>query len=132
MTCPTDTASPAKMASTAVPKSKFRKRNRQTKTSNAAINAKTRRNEPTTPVQLQPGSSPQEEATPKQEVVEKMNIDEEPSEKIRLDALEKKTIELQGYVNQIQDAVTIGMYQLRDLKNQIAAATAALKSADKR
>lgn len=34
----------------------------------------------------------------------------------RLEALEEKTKELQGYLNQLQDAVTIGMFQLRDLK----------------
>ncbi|KAJ2997602.1 hypothetical protein NUW58_g613 [Xylaria curta] len=51
--------------------------------------------------------------------------------KINLAALTKRTQELEGYVNQIQDAVTIGMYQLRDLKKQVAAATAALETADK-
>ncbi|KAI0533086.1 hypothetical protein GGR58DRAFT_506761 [Xylaria digitata] len=71
----------------------------------------------------------EEEITPGR-VTEKINIDQEPSEKIRLAALEKKTEELQGYVNQIQDAVTIGMLQLRDLKKQIADATAALTSVD--
>jgi hypothetical protein len=35
---------------------------------------------------------------------------------MKLDTLAKKTEELQGYVNQLQDAVTIGMVQLRDLK----------------
>ncbi|KAH8156287.1 hypothetical protein CIB48_g11962 [Xylaria polymorpha] len=43
---------------------------------------------------------------------------EQLSNKIKLDALNKKTEELQGYVNQLQDAVTISMFQLRDLKKR--------------
>ncbi|KAF2965820.1 hypothetical protein GQX73_g7780 [Xylaria multiplex] len=83
-----------------------------------------------TPNKAIPSSAFKEEATQERVTTEKMNIDQEPSEKIRLAVLEKKTEELQGYVNQIQDAVTIGMFQLRDLKKQIAGATAALTSAD--
>ncbi|KAJ3579414.1 hypothetical protein NPX13_g1163 [Xylaria arbuscula] len=43
-------------------------------------------------------------------------------EKIKLEALLEKAGELQGYVNQLQDAVTIAMCQLRDLKNNVIAA----------
>ncbi|KAI1367240.1 hypothetical protein F5Y08DRAFT_336912 [Xylaria arbuscula] len=43
-------------------------------------------------------------------------------EKIKLKALLEKAGELQGYVNQLQDAVTIAMCQLRDLKNNVIAA----------
>lgn len=35
---------------------------------------------------------------------------------MKLEALLQRADELQGYVNQIQDAVTVGMMQLRDLK----------------
>ncbi|KAI8945262.1 hypothetical protein F4801DRAFT_584595 [Xylaria longipes] len=73
--------------------------------------------------------SEEEEAAEEQDMMEK-DDDEELSDKIKLDALAKKTEELQGYVNQLQDAVTIGMFQLRDLKIQIAAATAALSKPD--
>ncbi|KAI1426554.1 hypothetical protein F5Y12DRAFT_741499 [Xylaria sp. FL1777] len=59
--------------------------------------------------------NPKKKAKTKQETMEE-NIDEEPDEqRKRLEALGKRTLELQGYVNQIQDAVTIGMYRLRDL-----------------
>ncbi|KAI1740061.1 hypothetical protein F4680DRAFT_465853 [Xylaria scruposa] len=77
---------------------------------------------------LVPGSD--QEATREQEMMMDNNQEEELSDKIKLDALAKKTEELQGYVNQLQDAVTIGMFQLRDLKNQIASATAALTTID--
>ncbi|KAI0447475.1 hypothetical protein F4803DRAFT_574682 [Xylaria telfairii] len=60
------------------------------------------------------------------EVMQEDTGNEQLSDKIKLDALTKKTEELQGYVNQLQDAVTISMFQLRDLKKQIAAATATL------
>ncbi|KAI1193114.1 hypothetical protein F5X97DRAFT_328897 [Nemania serpens] len=50
---------------------------------------------------------------------------------IKLRTLEKKSEELQGFLNQLQDAVAIGMFQLRDLKNQIATATAALAVGEK-
>ncbi|KAI0863772.1 hypothetical protein F4860DRAFT_49889 [Xylaria cubensis] len=72
----------------------------------------------------------EQEATTEQKMMKEKNDNEELSDKIKLDALAKKTEELQGYVNQLQDAVTIGMFQLRDLKNQIAAATAALATID--
>ncbi|KAI1747968.1 hypothetical protein F4782DRAFT_534920 [Xylaria castorea] len=74
--------------------------------------------------------SEEEEAAAKQEMMEEKNDDGELSDKIKLSALAKKTEELQGYVNQLQDAVTIGMFQLRDLKKQIAAATTALATTD--
>ncbi|KAI1158385.1 hypothetical protein F5B18DRAFT_656706 [Nemania serpens] len=62
-----------------------------------------------------------------------MEIDnhEGPSEKIKLRALKRKSKELQYYLNQLQDAVTIGMFRLRDLKKQVSTATAALKAAQK-
>ncbi|KAI1117978.1 hypothetical protein F5Y14DRAFT_400697, partial [Nemania sp. NC0429] len=41
----------------------------------------------------------------------------------KLHKLEKKSEELQGFLNQLQDAVAIGMFQLRELKKQIAATT---------
>ncbi|KAI1149555.1 hypothetical protein F4825DRAFT_453310 [Nemania diffusa] len=66
------------------------------------------------------------EAPAPQEVVQNENVEEEPPEMTRLEALEEKTKELQGYLNQLQDAVTIGMFQLRDLKKQVAAEIAAL------
>ncbi|KAI0411506.1 hypothetical protein F5X98DRAFT_380679 [Xylaria grammica] len=70
-----------------------------------------------------------QEKTDLTQLVTENTVDEELSEQIRLAIMEKKTEELQGYVNQIQDAVTIGMFQLRDLKKQIAIATAALAPA---
>ncbi|KAI0555586.1 hypothetical protein F4679DRAFT_578972 [Xylaria curta] len=77
-------------------------------------------------------SRSEQEADREQEMMKERNDEEELSDKIKLDALAKKTEELQGYINQLQDAVTIGMFQLRDLKNQIAAATAALATTDER
>ncbi|TRX90116.1 hypothetical protein FHL15_009035 [Xylaria flabelliformis] len=72
----------------------------------------------------------EKEATTEKNMMKKKIDEEELSDKVKLNALAKKTEELQGYVNQLQDAVTIGMFQLRDLKNQIAAATAALATID--
>ncbi|RYC54745.1 hypothetical protein CHU98_g11464 [Xylaria longipes] len=75
--------------------------------------------------------SEEEEAAEEQDMMEKDDDEElsqltyEVKDKIKLDALAKKTEELQGY-----DAVTIGMFQLRDLKIQIAAANAALSKPD--
>ncbi|KAI0404823.1 hypothetical protein F4802DRAFT_565609 [Xylaria palmicola] len=54
----------------------------------------------------------------------------ELSDEIKLNAMAKKAKELEGYLNQMQDAVTIGMYRLRDLQKQVAAATAALGADD--
>ncbi|KAI0470304.1 hypothetical protein F4859DRAFT_515830 [Xylaria cf. heliscus] len=70
------------------------------------------------------------EETEGQEMMDMKNDDEELSDKVKLDALAKKTQELQGYVNQLQDAVTISMFQLRDLKKQIAAMTTFLATTD--
>ncbi|RWA08099.1 hypothetical protein EKO27_g7014 [Xylaria grammica] len=70
----------------------------------------------------------QEKTDLRQLVTEENTIDEELSEQIRLAIMEKKTEELQGYVNQIQDAVTI-VANFPRLKKQIAIATAALAPA---
>ncbi|KAK5635499.1 hypothetical protein RRF57_011211 [Xylaria bambusicola] len=77
---------------------------------------------PSTPMRPAEDSSSKKKSKANQETVEKTNKfnsfdkDVEVTEKMKLEALEKKTEELQGYVNQLQDAVTVSMYQLRDLK----------------
>ncbi|KAI1352326.1 hypothetical protein F5Y01DRAFT_313800 [Xylaria sp. FL0043] len=75
------------------------------------------------------GSHSKKQETIKQQMAEeKMVVEELPVvKKMKLDVLEVKIQELQGYVNQLQDAVTIGMYQLRDLKERVNAATSDLK-----
>ncbi|KAI0516857.1 hypothetical protein F5B22DRAFT_646591 [Xylaria bambusicola] len=91
---------------------------------------------PSTPVRSAKSSPSKKRAKMKQETVEEIgnvNIvdkDSKVAEKMGLETLEKKTEELQGYVNQLQDAVTIGMYQLRDLKKKIATAISTLTPAD--
>ncbi|KAI1183068.1 hypothetical protein F5B17DRAFT_154072 [Nemania serpens] len=76
----------------------------------------------------------EEPVTPVTMKQDAMEIDEheEPSEEmVKLHALEKKSEELQGFLNQLQDAVAIGMFQLNELKKQIATATEALAAGEK-
>ncbi|KAI0432076.1 hypothetical protein F5Y09DRAFT_340027 [Xylaria sp. FL1042] len=124
-------------------KNRARNRKRQAMALDIGFNAQTGDKTPATPVQqvdfhsalgiTEPDFHTKKQETIEQQMAEERMIDKELPvvKKMRLEVLEMKTEELQGYVNQIQDAVTIGMYQLRDLKKQIAAATADIKSIDK-
>ncbi|KAI0972798.1 hypothetical protein F4678DRAFT_460359 [Xylaria arbuscula] len=139
-----DVSSPTKTALTPN-QQKNRARNR-TKTPkavntlpNCGTNVQAHRKTPDTPArQVRSGPVPAiAKGVPypkKQEILkrgmEEKNIDEEPPKKTRLEALEEKTKELQGYLNTLQDAVTIGMNQLRDLKERIATATTDFESVD--
>ncbi|TGJ86290.1 hypothetical protein E0Z10_g2465 [Xylaria hypoxylon] len=140
MPLPTDKTPSSSPALTSSQKKHLRKRKRQMEAQQAGTQDEQDRSPQRKVLKLAPMPKPilfkrDKEATPKQGVAEKKDVDEEPSEdevkeQIELYILEKKTEELQGYVNQIQDAVTIGMFQLRDLKRKITIAKAVLASAD--
>ncbi|KAI1291162.1 hypothetical protein F5Y03DRAFT_400920 [Xylaria venustula] len=145
-TPPIDVLSPATTALTPnQQKNRARKRKRVSPALNPSLDAgiyvQIHRKTPDTPArQAQSGPVPaiakgapylKKQAISKRGLEDK-NIDEAPPGKKRtkLEALEEKAKELQGYLNTLQDAVTIGMYQLRDLKEQIATATTDSESVD--
>ncbi|KAJ8130788.1 hypothetical protein O1611_g2842 [Lasiodiplodia mahajangana] len=71
-------------------------------------------------------SGDEQDSPEHREVAKEDGNNEESLDKIKLEALKEKATELQGYFNQLQDAVTIGMLQAQRLKEEIAVATHAL------